>query len=95
MSFDDLSLDLPSPERLASRDQLICSSLEEKLQVYAALSALSGRTDGLPVGPQLLVQPQWEEPPQAAALLAAAVKEGETFMHFLLLMLYHIINLQM
>lgn len=96
MSFDDLSLDLPSPESLASRDQLICSSLEEKLQVFAALSALSGRTDGLPVGPQLLVQPQWEEPPpQAAALLAAAVKEGETFMHFLLLMLYHIINLQM
>lgn len=64
-----------------SRDQQICSSLEEKLQVYATLSALSGRTDGLPVGPRLLVQPHWEEPPvQAAALLAAAVKEGTTFL---------------
>lgn len=63
-----------------SRDQQICSSLEEKLQVYASLSALSGRMDGLTVGPQLLVQPQWEEPPlQAAALLAAAVKEGRLF----------------
>lgn len=78
MTPADLSLDLWSPESLTSRDQLICSSLEEKLQVYASLSALSGRTDGLPAGPRLLVQPQWEEPPlQAAALLAAAVKEGE------------------
>lgn len=65
-----------------NRDQQICSSLEEKLQVYAALSALSGKADGLPVGPRLLVQPQWEEPPlQAAALLAAAVKEGEMLIH--------------
>lgn len=75
-------LDLLPPESLTSRDQQICSSLEEKLQVYAALSALGGRSDGLPVGSRLLVQRQWEEPPlQAAALLAAAVKEGETLLH--------------
>lgn len=61
-----------------SRDQQICSSLEEKLQVYAALSALSGRTDALLVEPRLLVQPHSEDPPQAAMLLAAALKEGET-----------------
>ncbi|MEQ2217644.1 hypothetical protein XENOCAPTIV_017741, partial [Xenoophorus captivus] len=30
---------------LTSRDQQICSSLEEKLQIYTELSVLSGRTD--------------------------------------------------
>lgn len=57
-----------------SQDQQICSSLEEKLQIYAALSALSGKTNAS------LVQPHSEDMPQAAAtLLAAALREGETF----------------
>lgn len=62
-----------------SQDQRICSSLEEKLQLYAELSALSGRTDALLVEPRLLFQPHSEELPQAAVLLAAALQEGETF----------------
>ncbi|XP_060917750.1 rho guanine nucleotide exchange factor 28 isoform X1 [Labrus mixtus] len=65
-------------ESLLIQDQKICSSLEEKLQVYAALSALSGRTDYASlVEPRLLVQPQAEETPQAAVLLAAALQEAE------------------
>uniref|UniRef100_A0A087Y2A0 Rho guanine nucleotide exchange factor 28 n=1 Tax=Poecilia formosa TaxID=48698 RepID=A0A087Y2A0_POEFO len=64
-------------ESLTSQDQQICSSLEEKLQIYTELSALSGRTDGALVEPRLLVQPQSEELPQAAALLAAALQEAE------------------
>uniref|UniRef100_A0A3Q3WCX8 Uncharacterized protein n=1 Tax=Mola mola TaxID=94237 RepID=A0A3Q3WCX8_MOLML len=61
------------------RDQQICSSLEEKLQVYTALSALSGRTDTPLVELRLLVQPQSEDLPQAAVLLAAALQKGEPF----------------
>ncbi|KAL6096613.1 arhgef28 [Pungitius sinensis] len=63
-------------ESLTSQDQRICSSLEEKLQVYAALGALSGRTDPAAplVEPRLLV----EEPPQGAVLLSAALREAET-----------------
>ncbi|XP_014866072.1 PREDICTED: rho guanine nucleotide exchange factor 28-like isoform X3 [Poecilia mexicana] len=64
-------------ESLTSQDQQICSSLEEKLQIYTELSALSGRTDGALVEPRLLVQPQSEDLPQAAALLAAALQEAE------------------
>ncbi|KAM4719475.1 rho guanine nucleotide exchange factor 28 isoform 2-T2 [Anableps anableps] len=64
-------------ESLTSQDQQICSSLEEKLQIYTELSALSGRTDAPLVEPRLLVQPQSEEPPQAAGLLAAALQEAE------------------
>ncbi|XP_036973185.1 rho guanine nucleotide exchange factor 28 isoform X4 [Acanthopagrus latus] len=64
-------------ESLLSRDQQICSSLEEKLQVYAELSALSGRPDASPVEPRLLVQPHSEELPQATVLLAAALQEAE------------------
>uniref|UniRef100_A0A3Q3W4M5 Uncharacterized protein n=1 Tax=Mola mola TaxID=94237 RepID=A0A3Q3W4M5_MOLML len=64
---------------LMSRDQQICSSLEEKLQVYTALSALSGRTDTPLVELRLLVQPQSEDLPQAAVLLAAALQKGEPF----------------
>lgn len=59
-----------------SRDQQIWSSLEEKLQVYTALSALSGRTDTPLVELRLLVQPQSEDLPQATVLLAAALQEG-------------------
>lgn len=66
-------------ENLISRDQLICSGLGEKLQIFAALSALSGRTDASLVDPRLLVQPHSEDVPQAAVLLAAALQEGEIF----------------
>lgn len=61
-----------------SRDQQICSSLEEKLQVYATLSALSGRTEASLAEPRLLVQLRSEDLPQAAMLLTAALQEGET-----------------
>ncbi|XP_054908335.1 rho guanine nucleotide exchange factor 28 isoform X7 [Poeciliopsis prolifica] len=64
-------------ESLMSQDQQICSNLEEKLQIYTELSALSGRTDAALVEPRLLVQPQSEELPQAAALLSAALQEAE------------------
>ncbi|XP_062291104.1 rho guanine nucleotide exchange factor 28 [Scomber scombrus] len=64
-------------ESLMSQDQQICSSLEEKLQIFAELSALSGRTEASLIEPRLLVQPHSEEPPQAAALLAAALQEAE------------------
>lgn len=61
-----------------SQDQQICSSLEEKLHIYTELSALSGRKDASLLEPRLLVQPDSEELPQAAVLLAAALQEGET-----------------
>ncbi|XP_029921750.1 rho guanine nucleotide exchange factor 28 isoform X2 [Myripristis murdjan] len=64
-------------ESLMSQDQQICSSLEEKLQIYADLSALSGRTEAPQLEPRLLVQPHSEETPQAAVLLAAALQEAE------------------
>ncbi|XP_072228773.1 rho guanine nucleotide exchange factor 28 isoform X2 [Leuresthes tenuis] len=64
-------------ESLTSQDQQICSSLEEKLQIYADLSALIGRTGVTLVGPRLLVQQHSEDLPQAAGLLAAALKEAE------------------
>uniref|UniRef100_A0A1A7YFK5 Rho guanine nucleotide exchange factor (GEF) 28 n=1 Tax=Iconisemion striatum TaxID=60296 RepID=A0A1A7YFK5_9TELE len=64
-------------ESLLSQDQQICSYLEEKLQIYSALTALRRRTDASIVEPRLLVQPHSEEPPQAAGLLAAALKEAE------------------
>ncbi|XP_044189814.1 rho guanine nucleotide exchange factor 28 isoform X2 [Thunnus albacares] len=64
-------------ESLMSQDQQICSSLEEKLRIFAELSALSGRMDASLVEPRLLVQLHSEEPPQAAALLNAALQEAE------------------
>uniref|UniRef100_A0A3Q4GQX2 Rho guanine nucleotide exchange factor (GEF) 28a n=1 Tax=Neolamprologus brichardi TaxID=32507 RepID=A0A3Q4GQX2_NEOBR len=64
---------------LTSQDQQICSSLAEKLQIYAQLSVLSGRMEASLAEPRLLVQPHSEELPQAAALLTAALQEGETF----------------
>ncbi|XP_067107112.1 rho guanine nucleotide exchange factor 28 [Osmerus mordax] len=64
-------------ESLGSQDQQICSSLEEKLQVYAQLSALSARGEEPHPKPRLLVQPHSEEVPQAAVLLTAALREAE------------------
>ncbi|XP_024155388.1 rho guanine nucleotide exchange factor 28 isoform X1 [Oryzias melastigma] len=64
-------------ESLMSQDQQICSCLEEKLQIYSELSSLNGRTGAAQVEARLLVQPQSEELPQAAGLLAAALQEAE------------------
>ncbi|KAM9307081.1 rho guanine nucleotide exchange factor 28 [Pholidichthys leucotaenia] len=65
-------------ESLLSHDLQVCSSLEEKLQIYAELSLLlCGRTEAPPAEQRLLVRPQSEEPLQAAALLAAALQEAE------------------
>uniref|UniRef100_A0A3Q4H6J1 Rho guanine nucleotide exchange factor (GEF) 28a n=1 Tax=Neolamprologus brichardi TaxID=32507 RepID=A0A3Q4H6J1_NEOBR len=61
-------------ESLTSQDQQICSSLAEKLQIYAQLSVLSGRMEASLAEPRLLVQPHSEELPQAAALLTAALE---------------------
>ena len=49
----------------------------EKLQIYADLSALIGRTGAALVEPRLLVQQHSEDLPQAAGLLAAALIEGK------------------
>ncbi|KAJ3604582.1 hypothetical protein NHX12_029322 [Muraenolepis orangiensis] len=72
-------------ETLLSQDQQICSSLEEKLQLYAELTELtlnSGES-----GPQchLLVSPETdaETPRQASTLLTAAVKEAEKLLGIL------------
>ncbi|XP_076019628.1 rho guanine nucleotide exchange factor 28 isoform X3 [Genypterus blacodes] len=67
-------------ESLVSHDQQICLNLEEKLQLYAQMSSSTGgrTTEASPaLEPRLLVQPLSEEPPQAAALLAAALLEAE------------------
>ncbi|GAA6073367.1 rho guanine nucleotide exchange factor 28 [Tachysurus ichikawai] len=64
-------------ESLYSHDQLICSSLEEKLHIYAELSAMVGHRDVSPE-PKLLVCPNTEELPNAAVLLNAALKEAES-----------------
>ncbi|XP_061657817.1 rho guanine nucleotide exchange factor 28 isoform X3 [Syngnathoides biaculeatus] len=63
-------------ESLTSRDQQICSSLEEKLRMYAAAGAAPG-------GPRLLVRPQADDLPRAGVLLAAALGEAENLKHTL------------
>ncbi|XP_038821627.1 rho guanine nucleotide exchange factor 28-like [Salvelinus namaycush] len=64
-------------ESLSSQDHQICSTLEEKLQIYAELSTLRGATQEPHLEPRLLVQPQPEEVPRAAVLLTAALREAE------------------
>ncbi|KAM4875956.1 rho guanine nucleotide exchange factor 28 [Thomomys bottae] len=64
-------------EILNNQDQQICTYLEEKLHIYAELGELSGYGD-VRLEPQLLVKPDPGEPPQAASLLAAALKEAES-----------------
>uniref|UniRef100_A0A8C7JLI7 Rho guanine nucleotide exchange factor 28 n=1 Tax=Oncorhynchus kisutch TaxID=8019 RepID=A0A8C7JLI7_ONCKI len=64
-------------ENLSSQDHQICSTLEEKLQIYADLSALRGGTQEQHPEPRLLVQPHPEEVPRAAVLLTAALREAE------------------
>ena len=68
-----------STETLLGQDQQICSTLEEKLQLYAELTELSFGL-GEPVTQRhLLASPETdaETPRQASTLLTAAVKEGE------------------
>jgi len=63
-------------ESLSNQDQQICSYLEEKLCIYAELGDISGFED-VHVEPHLLIKPDSGETPQAASLLAAALREGE------------------
>ncbi|XP_061603222.1 rho guanine nucleotide exchange factor 28 isoform X2 [Phyllopteryx taeniolatus] len=65
-------------ESLTSRDQQICSGLEDKLRTYAALSA-----GAAPGEPRLLVLPRTDELPRASVLLAAALREAENLKHTL------------
>ncbi|XP_048224386.1 rho guanine nucleotide exchange factor 28 isoform X2 [Perognathus longimembris pacificus] len=64
-------------EILSNQDQQICTYLEEKLHIYAELGELSGYKD-VHLEPHLLIKPDPGEPPQAASLLAAALKEAES-----------------
>ncbi|NXI15928.1 ARG28 factor, partial [Irena cyanogastra] len=63
-------------ESLSNQDQQICSYLEEKLRIYAELGDMCG-LDDVHVEPHLLIKPDSGETPQAASLLAAALREVE------------------
>ncbi|NXJ26608.1 ARG28 factor, partial [Dicrurus megarhynchus] len=64
-------------ESLSNQDQQICSHLEEKLRIYAELGDTCG-FDDVHVEPHLLIKPDSGETPQAASLLAAALREVES-----------------
>lgn len=64
-------------EILSNQDQQICTYLEEKLHIYAELGELSGFQE-VHLEPHLLIRPDPGEPPQAASLLAAALKEAQS-----------------
>ncbi|NXB33627.1 ARG28 factor, partial [Eulacestoma nigropectus] len=64
-------------ESLSNQDQQICSHLEEKLRIYAELGDMCG-FDDVCVEPHLLIKPNSGETPQAASLLAAALREAES-----------------
>ncbi|NXY83504.1 ARG28 factor, partial [Alcedo cyanopectus] len=64
-------------ESLSNQDQQICNYLEEKLHIYAELGNMSGFED-VHVEPHLLIKPDSGETPQAASLLAAALREVES-----------------
>ncbi|KAG2466730.1 ARG28 factor, partial [Polypterus senegalus] len=71
-------------ESLHSHDEQICQSLEEKLNIYSKLTALNFPCQ--PVQEQhLLIKPDPEEVPQAAALLTTAIKEAERLLSTLTL----------
>ncbi|XP_060692070.1 rho guanine nucleotide exchange factor 28 isoform X1 [Hemiscyllium ocellatum] len=63
-------------ERLRFQDQLVCSSLEEKLQIYAEVAERNGYEEA-GQETQLLIKPDTIEFPQAGFLLTAAVREAE------------------
>ncbi|XP_026722448.1 LOW QUALITY PROTEIN: rho guanine nucleotide exchange factor 28 [Athene cunicularia] len=64
-------------ESLNNQDHQICSYLEEKLRIYAELGGVSG-FEGVHVEPYLLIKPNSGETPQAASLVAAALREVES-----------------
>ncbi|XP_056395877.1 rho guanine nucleotide exchange factor 28 [Hyla sarda] len=64
-------------EILGCHDQQIFSCLEDKLQMFAELAAMCGGSD-MHLEPHLLVKADSGEVPQAASLLAAALKEAES-----------------
>ncbi|NXE23809.1 ARG28 factor, partial [Ardeotis kori] len=64
-------------ESLSNQDQQICNYLEDKLRIYAELGDMSGFED-VHVEPHLLIKPDSGETPQAASLLAAALREVES-----------------
>lgn len=66
-------------ETLLGHDQQICSSLEEKLQLYAELTELTLNSPEAVPHRHLLVPPDSdsESPPQASSLLSAALREGK------------------
>uniref|UniRef100_UPI003AAAB36D rho guanine nucleotide exchange factor 28-like n=1 Tax=Centroberyx gerrardi TaxID=166262 RepID=UPI003AAAB36D len=72
-------------ETLLGQDQRICSSLEEKLQLYAELTELTLRSPEAVPQRHLLVQPDTdtEVPRQASPLLTAALREAEKLMSIL------------
>ncbi|KAG7248770.1 hypothetical protein CRUP_027337, partial [Coryphaenoides rupestris] len=72
-------------ETLLSQDQQICSSLEEKLQLYAELTELSLGSGEPVLQRHLLATPETdaETPRQASTLLTAAVKEAERLLSIL------------
>ncbi|NXQ10322.1 ARG28 factor, partial [Peucedramus taeniatus] len=63
-------------ESLSNQDQQICRYLEEKLRIYVELGEMCG-FDDVHVEPHLLIKPDSGETPQAASLLAAALREVE------------------
>ncbi|XP_078420144.1 rho guanine nucleotide exchange factor 28 isoform X3 [Cetorhinus maximus] len=69
-------------ERLSFQDQLVCSSLEEKLRIYAEMAERNGYEEA-GQETQLLIKPDAVEFPQAGFLLTAAVREAES-LHSLL-----------
>ncbi|CAL8320528.1 unnamed protein product [Lota lota] len=71
-------------ESLMTRDQQICSSLEEKLQIYAETIALHWKIDVSQLESRIRVQPHAEEVPQAAVWLAAALQETKNLKTMLL-----------
>ncbi|XP_069818907.1 rho guanine nucleotide exchange factor 28 isoform X2 [Dendropsophus ebraccatus] len=64
-------------EILGCHDQQIFSCLEDKLQIFAELAEMCGGSD-MHLEPHLLVKADTGEVPQAASLLAAALKEAES-----------------
>ena len=74
-----MSSNVCSADTLLSQDQQICSTLEEKLQLYAELTELTIGS-GEPVTQRhLLALPETDAdtPRQASTLLTAALREGE------------------
>lgn len=66
-------------ETLLGHDQLICNTLEEKLQLYAELTELTFNSPERVSHRHLLVPPDADSeiPPQATSLLTAALREGK------------------